>query len=91
MSKRAKKIFDRATKCCLTEQLFTSSSFSQDKNGNVHREVKDHRHLIGRYMVAAHSDFFCNANRPMFFPVLFHFVSNSDPHLFSNTLLQTKK
>ena len=48
--------------------------------------VRDHYHLSGKFMGAAHEICYLNYKVPKFFPVVFHNLSGYDSHLFIKTL-----
>ena len=69
--------YKKATHCHICEEEI-------DKD--VHRKVRDHCHLTGKFRGAAHS--ICNLKYrlPKFYPVIFHNLSGYDSHLFIKNL-----
>ena len=77
-----KKTFESATVCHICGYNL------RKKRGDVFIDdrVRDHCHLTGRYIGAAHAG--CNINRqvPSFIPVIFHNFSGYDCYLFNKKL-----
>ena len=76
--KEEKERFDKETKCWICNEEFDDNV----KNG----KVRDHCHFTGRYRGAAHK--LCNRKyrKPNFTPVVFHYHSGYDSHLFVKNL-----
>ena len=70
--------FDKETKCWICNGKFT--------NDVQNYKVRDHCHFTARYRGAAHKT--CNFlyKKPNFTPVVFHYLSGYDSHLFVKSL-----
>ena len=71
------KQFDEATKCWICNEEFDDTD---------DEKVKDHCHYTGRFRGAAHNSCNLNYKKPKFIPVVFHYLSGYDSHLFIKNL-----
>ena len=69
------ELFNKETKCWICKEDLTN----EDK-------VRDHCHYTGRYRGAAHNSCNLKYKKPEFIPVVFHYLSGYDSHLFIKNL-----
>ena len=81
LTRAQEEAFDRATECYLCRHPFTPGERKGDK-------VRDHDHLTGKFLGAAHN--LCNIKRPVVYqiPVFFHNFRGYDSHLIVHAFQQ---
>ena len=84
--KEEKERFDEETKCwiCNIEFEYIKTWICNEGIENI--KVRDHCHFTGRYRGAACSACNLNYKKPNFTPVVFHYLSGYDSHLFIKNL-----
>ena len=70
--------YEETTVCHICEETIVGGC------GNT--KVKDHNHLTGKFVGAAHQNCNLNFKEPSFIPVVFHNLSGYDAHLFIKQL-----
>ena len=74
MTRRDKLVYDNSTNSHICNEEL------------IEDRVRDHCHLSGKFIGAAHEVCNLKCKVPLFFPVVFHNLSGYDSHLFIKTL-----